>query len=63
MAKSAKDLLVEKIDADISKLRDMREYVLTATEDGAPAEKPKRGRGKNKPKPGLPNSTTDAVGF
>jgi len=51
MAKSATDTLVAKIDADISRLRDMREYVLNSAEaEPATEPKPKRGRKKK----GLP---------
>ncbi len=43
--------LLSIINDDLVKLQEMRAYV---TQDALAVEKPKRTRGKNKPKPGLP---------
>lgn len=61
MAKSAVEVLVAKIDADISRLRDMREYLLNNSTAEAPAEKKTRKPRTKKNKPGLP--ATEEVGL
>jgi hypothetical protein len=62
MAKTVTDTLIAKIDADISRLRDMREYLLSATDaDPAPAAPKTR---KPRKKKGLPADTTaETTGF
>lgn len=54
MAQTAKDTLIARIDADIAKLQNMRDYVMTAQAvDVEDAPKVRKPRGPNKRK-GLP---------
>jgi hypothetical protein len=57
MAKSAVETLVAKIDADISRLRDMREYLLSNTGPETTAAPKTR---KARKKKGLPAAEADA---
>ena len=55
MAKHAVDAAIAALQSQIDDLQRAQRALLAVSEtQHAFAEKPKRGRGKNKPKPGLP---------
>ncbi len=59
MAKSAKDDLLARIDADIADLQRTRDYITAQVSASAEPEPKKRGRGKGKK--GLPAQETDGI--
>lgn len=60
MAKSAREELLARIDADIKRLEAMRDYVTTNAVEGTEPPKARKPRGPGKKKAGLP--ATDAGG-